>query len=61
MAPSVAWGLIELLQGGDPTWLTPSERSRLRGRLRRQPSVDMVGSWFRKRSEMHWLAGHRSA
>ncbi len=61
MAPAVAWGLIALLQGRDPDWLSPSERSRLRSRLRRQPSVDAVGNWVRKRSELHWLAGHRSA
>lgn len=60
MAPSVAWGLIELLQGANPGWLSPSERSRLRGRLRLHPVIEVVGSWVRKRSELYWLAGHRS-
>jgi excisionase family DNA binding protein len=61
MAARVAWGLLDLLDGGNAPWLTASERSRLRSRLRSRPSIDQVSHWVRRRSRVMWLRGHTSA
>lgn len=60
-SPRVAWGLIGLLESGQAPDLDPAERSRLRARLRRGPELGEVAQWCRNRSQVHWLAGHRSA
>ena len=60
-SPRVAWGLIGLLESGQAPDLAPAERSRLRARLRRRPELGELTQWCRNRSEVHWLAGHRSA
>lgn len=36
--PATAWGAIDLLQGGDASWMGTSQRSRLRARLARTDS-----------------------
>lgn len=61
MSARVAWGLIGLLESGTAPDLDPAERSRLRARLRRKPQIGELAQWCRNRSEVHWLAGHRSA
>lgn len=61
MAGRIAWGLLDLLDGGHAPWLTASERSRLRARLRARPPVDQVAHWVRRRSEVLWLRGHPAA
>lgn len=61
MAGRVAWGLIDLLDGGRAPWLAASERSRLRSRLRARPSIVQVGHWVRRRNEVLWLRGHPAA
>lgn len=57
----VAWGLIGLLESGEAPDLAPAERSRLRARLRRGPELGELARWCHNRSEVHWLAAHRSA
>lgn len=61
LSPRVAWSLIGLLESGTAPDLDPAERSRLRARLRRRPELREVAQWCRNRSEVHCLAGHRSA
>ena len=61
LSPRVAWSLIGLLESGEALDLDPAERSRLRARLRRRPDLGELAHWCRKRSQVHWLTGHRSA
>lgn len=61
LSPRVAWGLIGLLESGKAPALDPAERSRLRARLCRGPDLGEVAQWCCNRSQVHWLAGHRSA
>ncbi|MEV8565914.1 helix-turn-helix domain-containing protein [Streptomyces sp. NPDC051322] len=61
MAGRIAWGLLDLLDGGNAHWLTASERSRLRSRLRSRPSIEQVSRWVRRRSRVLWLRGHTAA
>lgn len=61
MAGRIAWGLLDLLEGGNAQWLTASERSRLRSRLRSRPSIEQVSHWVRRRSRVLWLRGHTAA
>ncbi|AVZ74195.1 hypothetical protein SLUN_20535 [Streptomyces lunaelactis] len=61
MAGRVAWGLLDLLDGGRAPWLTAPERSRLRARLRERPPIAQIGHWARRRNEVLWLRGHPSA
>ncbi|MGP3982113.1 helix-turn-helix domain-containing protein [Streptomyces sp. KR80] len=61
MAGRIAWGLLDLLDGGRAPWLTATERSRLRARLRARPPVAQVAHWVRRRNEVLWLRGHPAA
>lgn len=60
MSPRTAWALISLVETGDATDVSAAERSRLRRRLRAEPSVEEVARWCRKRAETRGFLGHRS-
>lgn len=47
-SPAHAWGLIALAEGDDPTWLDPSNRSRLRRQLREQGLQNLLPSLARR-------------
>ena len=40
--PKVAWAALALLSGGDPAWISASEKSRLRSRLRGRTAEDVA-------------------
>ena len=40
--PRIAWAALTMLSGGNPSWISPSEKSRLRTRLRTQTAEDVA-------------------
>ncbi|MFC6706167.1 helix-turn-helix domain-containing protein [Flexivirga alba] len=50
MSQRIAWAAADLADGGDAEWLTASERSRLRRRLRGVTRVETVQRWLASRS-----------
>ena len=52
-----AWGLLMLADGRDPEWLSASERSLLRGRLREFSFKEMLPRFF-GRADVHRLRAH---
>lgn len=61
LSPSMAWGLINMLESGHAPWLSASARSRLRIRLRRQPSLSEVAGLTRSRARVEALRVHPAA
>jgi excisionase family DNA binding protein len=62
-SPARAWGLLHLLQGRDPGWLSPVARSQLRARVRELVGAD-AARWrtlLRGRSDVLRLYGHPAA
>jgi len=62
-SPARAWGLLHLLQGRDPSWLSPVARSQLRARVRELAGAD-AARWralLRGRSDVLELYGHPAA
>lgn len=41
-APKVAWAALTMLSGGNPGWISPSEKSRLKSRLRGRTAEDVA-------------------
>ena len=60
-SPRVAWGLIGLIESGDAPALSAPERSRLRNRLRHEPSLEELARLARGRSAVHRLHAHPGA
>lgn len=58
--PANAWALIDLWHGGDAPWVSRSERSRLRRRLRERGIRKLVPA-LRGRAELWRLRGHPAA
>lgn len=56
-SPRVAWGALFLLEGRDPDWLLPSERSRLRRRLAGD-EIEALAPRLRRRAQVHRWRGH---
>lgn len=50
MAQRVAWAAGDLTDGGSAAWLSASDRSRLRRRLRDAASVDVLRRWLSSRA-----------
>lgn len=62
-APRRAWGLIDLLDGGDAPWLDPVARSHVRATARAVAGSDAAG-WkrvLRGREDRVAVAGHRAS
>lgn len=63
MAPSRAWGLLNLLDGGSASWLTPVARSQVRAKLAAMGDAD-DSHWralLRARSEVRQVRVHPGA
>ncbi len=58
-SPRKAWGLIALAEGDSPRWLEPSDRSRLRRRLREHRLEEIVPSLARRARRLE-LRAHLS-
>lgn len=60
MAPARAWGLLDLLDGGTASWLTPQARSQVRALMRGLPdaSPDRWRAALRARSTVHECRAH---
>ena len=58
-SPGRAWGLLWLAAGERPDWLSPSDISHLRRRLREE-SLMKLAPRLRKRAVIHNLRGHPS-
>lgn len=65
MAPARAWGLLDILDGGDAPWLTPVARSQVRALLRKlAASAPDAGRWrslLRGRAEVTRVSIHPAA
>ena len=65
MAPTRAWGLLDLLDGGSPQWLTPSARSQVRALLRTLPAPTVAPVRWRSllaaRATVPQVAAHPAA
>lgn len=59
-AESTAWAAVALLSGLDAGWLGESQRSRLRGRLRRLGAEELIER-ARGRASVNRYVAHRSA
>ncbi|GAA1096787.1 hypothetical protein GCM10009668_11940 [Nocardioides dubius] len=59
-AESTAWAAVALLSGGEAGWLGESQRSRIRGRLRRLGADELVER-TRGRAGVSRYVAHRSA
>jgi excisionase family DNA binding protein len=62
-APRRAWGLLDLLDGGDAAWLGPVARSHVRAHVRRLAGAD-AAIWrgaLRARDDRHPVHAHRAA
>ena len=62
-SPARAWGLLHLLQGRNPGWLSPVARSQVRARVRELAGAD-AARWralLRGRSDVLRLYGHPAA
>jgi excisionase family DNA binding protein len=57
---ATAWGAVALLSGAEANWMGESQRSRLKGRLRRLSAVELVER-ARERAEVTRYAAHSSA
>lgn len=57
---ATAWGAVALLSGADAEWMGESQRSRLRGRLRRLGPAELVER-ARERAEVARYRAHSSA
>lgn len=57
---ATAWGAVSLLAGSDAEWLGETQRSRLRGRLRRLGAAELVER-TRERAEVNRYRAHSSA
>ncbi|MFC8734339.1 hypothetical protein ACFT5B_17945 [Luteimicrobium sp. NPDC057192] len=55
-----AWGAVAILSGVTPLWLGPSQRSRLKKRLRTLTAAELVRH-ARDRAEVSRYAGHSAA
>lgn len=60
LAPHMAWGLINLAEDRAAPWLNVEQRSRLKRRLRSEPTIDQFAAWVRQRNRVLWLRGHSS-
>lgn len=63
MAPARAWGLLDLLDGGGASWLSPVARSQIRARLRGLSDAD-ADEWralLRARSDVLAVSLHPAA
>lgn len=58
-SPRRSWGLLMLAAGRNPGWLSGSDISRLRGRLRDQPLRELLPRLYR-RARVHHLRAHPS-
>jgi hypothetical protein len=60
MAPARAWGLLDLLDGGAASWLTPQARSQVRALMRGLPDAppDRWRAALRARSAVHGCRAH---
>ena len=65
MSPVRAWGLIDILDGGDAPWLTPVARSQVRALIRElaasAPDAPRWRSLMRGRSEVTRASAHPAA
>jgi hypothetical protein len=59
-AEATAWGAAALLSGAEAEWMGESQRSRLKGGLRRLSAAELVGR-TRERAEVTRYAAHSSA
>lgn len=57
---ATAWGAVALLSGNDAEWMGESQRSRLKGRLRRLGAAELVER-ARERAEVARYRAHSSA
>jgi excisionase family DNA binding protein len=63
LAPRRAWGLLDLLDGGDAAWLDPVARSHVRAHIRRLAGADGA-RWagaLRGREDRYPMSAHRGA
>ena len=60
LAPHTAWAAIAMLSGHQPSWLGQPQVSRLRSRLLRSDTTDLVAD-TRTRAKVYRYTGHRSA
>lgn len=56
---ATAWGAVALLSGATATWMGPSQRARLKARLRTMTAAEVVER-ARDRAEVTRYAGHAS-
>jgi excisionase family DNA binding protein len=63
LGPRRAWGLLDLLAGGEALWLPPSARSQLKARLRRlaEAGPDQWRAALRGRNEVVRCQAHPAA
>lgn len=63
MSPRRAWGLLDVLDGGPASWLSPSARSQVRAQVRQLVGAD-AGRWravLHARSEVIRVGAHPAA
>ncbi len=63
LAQARAWGLLEMLEGGDAAWLSMVARSQVRAQMRRLRGADAF-AWrtaLRGREDRYSISGHRAA
>jgi excisionase family DNA binding protein len=63
MAPARAWGLLDLLDGGDARWLSGVARSQMKAKIRSLRDAD-AAQWrglLRRRSVVHQVRVHPAA
>lgn len=63
MAPARAWGLLDLLDGGDAAWLSGVARSQVKAKIRGLKGADAT-QWrglLRRRSVVHQVRVHPAA
>jgi hypothetical protein len=61
LSPRMAWALIALAEGGEPLDVSAPERSRLRRRLRDEPTLRELADLARRRARTHRLRAHPGA
>ena len=63
LSPSRAWALLDLLDGGSASWLTPQSRSQLRARARglRGAAPQRLRAALRARSDWAFYRAHPTA
>lgn len=59
LSPRRAWGVLLLASAARPDWLSPSEISKLRRRLR-ETTIESLAPRLRKRAVVHRLRAHPS-